>query len=75
MKIVIAVAFIAIIASLGAALLYMMRGDPDDNRDSGSRMVHALAVRVGLSIVLFICLLLAYKLGYIQPTGLRASGF
>jgi len=75
MKIAIAVAFIAIIASLGAALLYMMRGDPDDNHDSGSRMVNALAVRVGLSIVLFICLLLAYKLGYIQPTGLRASGF
>ncbi len=73
MKIAIAVAFIAIIASLGAALLYMMRGDPDDNRDSGSRMVNALAVRVGLSIVLFICLLLAYKLGYIHPTGLRAS--
>jgi len=75
MKIVIALAFIAIIASLGAAFLFMMRANPEDNRESGSRMVNALAVRVGLSIVLFICLLVAYKLGYIQPTGLRASDF
>lgn len=74
MKILIALAFIAIIASLGAALLYMMHGDPEDNRTSGSRMVNALAIRVGLSILLFVCLLLAYKFGYIQPTGLRASG-
>jgi hypothetical protein len=33
-------------------------------------MVRALAVRVGLSIVLFVCILVAWKLGYIQPTGL-----
>lgn len=75
MKIAIALAFLAIIASLGAAFLFMMRGDPDDNRESGSKMVNALALRVGLSIVLFVCLLVAYKLGYIQPTGLRTGGF
>jgi hypothetical protein len=27
---------------------------------------------VGLSIVLFVCILVAWKLGYIQPTGLPA---
>ena len=32
-----------------------------------------LAWRVGLSIALFIALLLAWKLGYIQPTGLPAA--
>lgn len=73
MRIVIALAFIGIIASLGAALLFMMRGDPEDNRKSGSRMVNALAIRVGLSIILFVCLLLAYKLGYIQPGGWRVG--
>ena len=31
------------------------------------------AMRVGLSIALFLCLLLAWKLGYIQPTGLPAA--
>jgi len=33
-------------------------------------MVKALAFRVGLSIVLFICILIAWKLGYIQPSGI-----
>jgi hypothetical protein len=36
-------------------------------------MAHALAFRVGFSILLFVCVLIAWKLGYIQPTGLPAS--
>jgi hypothetical protein len=36
-------------------------------------MARALALRVGFSIVLFICLLVAWKLGYIQPTGIPAG--
>ena len=31
------------------------------------------AVRVGISIVLFLCILVAWQLGYIQPTGLPAT--
>ena len=33
-------------------------------------MARALAFRVGLSILLFVCILLAWKLGYIKPTGI-----
>jgi hypothetical protein len=33
-------------------------------------MARALAFRVGFSILLFVCILMAWKLGYIQPTGL-----
>jgi hypothetical protein len=33
-------------------------------------MARALTVRIGLSVFLFLCMLLAWKLGYIQPTGL-----
>jgi hypothetical protein len=33
-------------------------------------MVKALAIRVGFSIVLFICILIAWKMGYIQPSGI-----
>jgi hypothetical protein len=29
---------------------------------------------VGFSILLFLCVLLAWKLGYIRPTGLPISG-
>ena len=50
----------------------MMRGDGND-RQRSKHMARALALRVGLSIVLFLCLLLAWKLGYIQPTGLPAG--
>lgn len=72
MKIAITLAFLAIIGSLGAALYFMMRGD-GNNSDSSKRMAGALAVRVGISVALFICLLIAWKLGYIQPTGLAVS--
>jgi hypothetical protein len=37
------------------------------------KMAFALAMRVGLSILLFISILLAWKLGYIQPTGIAAG--
>ncbi|RQS71982.1 twin transmembrane helix small protein [Burkholderia sp. Bp8963] len=61
----VAVAFILIIGSLISALYFM-------NRDRGTtkRMVWSLAARVGLSITLFLALLLAYWLGWIEPTGL-----
>lgn len=78
MKIVVALMFLAILASLGGALFFMMRreregSDADAEAQRGKRMARALALRVALSIGLFACLLLAWKLGYIQPTGLPAS--
>ena len=69
MKYLVALAFLAIIGSLGSALFFMMR-DGRDGKPKTSNMARALAVRVGLSILLFVCVLLAWKLGYIQPTGI-----
>jgi hypothetical protein len=40
------------------------------DKGASNRTVHALAFRVGFSIALFILLLIAYRLGYIQPTGI-----
>jgi hypothetical protein len=42
-------------------------------RDKGksNRTVQALTMRVGFSVALFILLLVLYKFGYIQPTGLH----
>ncbi len=71
-KILLLLGFLAIVASLGSALFFMMRTGHDD-ASRGKRMARALAWRVGLSVVLFACLLLAWKLGYIQPTGLPAA--
>jgi len=69
MKYLVALAFIAILGSLGAALFHMMR-DGRHGEAKTSRMAKALAFRVGFSILLFFCILLAWKLGYIQPTGI-----
>ena len=72
MSYLIALAFLAILASLGSALFFMMR-DGTQGKAKTDNMARALAFRVGFSVVLFICILLAWKLGYIQPTGLPAG--
>ena len=69
MKYLVLFAFIAIIASLATALFFMMKGGAKDGAKS-NHMAKALAFRVGFSILLFLCILLAWKLGYIQPKGL-----
>lgn len=74
----VALAFVGILASLASALVFMMRrsdeAEPeDDDRRRAHRMFVSLALRVGLSVLLFLCILLAWKLGWIQPTGLGAE--
>ncbi|MBL0422131.1 twin transmembrane helix small protein [Ramlibacter sp. AW1] len=69
----IALAFAAIIGSLAAALYFMMKEGEGDKPKSG-HMARALAFRVGFSILLFICILLAWKFGYLRPTGIPLSG-
>jgi hypothetical protein len=66
MKIFIAIAFILILGALGSALFFVMR-----DKGRTNRAVNALAMRVGLSIALFLILLGAYEMGWIAPTGLR----
>lgn len=69
MKYVVILAFVAIIASLGCALFFMMKSQADEKSRS-HKMARALALRVGISILLFICILLAWRFGYIQPGGI-----
>lgn len=66
MKILVAIAFVLILASLGSALVFLMR-----DRGKSNRTVKALAFRVGFSITLFVLILVAYSQGWIQPTGIR----
>jgi len=67
----IALAFLGILASLATALFFMVR-DKSENDDAPktSPMAKALAFRIGLSVVLFISILLSWKMGWIQPTGI-----
>jgi len=62
MKAIILLIFLGILASLGSALLHLVR---DEQRTDG--MVRALSWRIGLSVMLFILLLLAWRAGLITP--------
>jgi uncharacterized membrane protein YdcZ (DUF606 family) len=70
------IGFIAILGSLGAAMFFMLKGGENDKlntKSKANKMAKALAFRVGFSILLFICVLLAWRLGYIHPTGIAAG--
>ena len=72
MTYIVAIAFLAILGSLGAALFFMMK-DGTNGKAKTNSMARALAFRVGFSVLLFVCILIAWKLGYIQPTGIPAG--
>jgi hypothetical protein len=69
MKYLIALAFVGILAALLMAGVFMMRDGRDGKPKSGN-MMRALAVRVALSVLLFVCILLSYWAGWIQPSGI-----
>lgn len=72
MKLVIVVALLAILGALAGAGLFMLRRKQDDQSDGAApdkRMARALALRVGLSVSLFLVILLAYVMGWIEPSG------
>jgi DUF2909 family protein len=60
MRYVVIVMLVLIVASLGSAALFMLRKDADPKR-----MVKALAVRVALSLALFVMLMAGYYFGLI----------
>ncbi len=65
MHILVPIAFVLIIASMVSALYFMMH-----DRGRTKRMVWSLAMRVGLSISLFLFILFAHWMGWIQSTGI-----
>ena len=69
MKILIGVAFVGIIGALVLAGVFMMR-DGRDGKPKSPNMMRALAVRVTLSVLLFLCILLSYWAGWIHPSGI-----
>ena len=62
MRIIILVALAGILISLGSALFYLVR-----DKGTTSRTVNALTVRISISVLLFLFILLAYWMGWIQP--------
>jgi Mn2+/Fe2+ NRAMP family transporter len=69
MKTLIVMALVLVLAALAGAGLFMVRkGANPTTRDA--RMAKALALRVGLSIALFVFVLLSWHMGWIKPGGL-----
>jgi cytochrome bd-type quinol oxidase subunit 2 len=61
-KYLIVAVMLAIVASLGSGLYFMLKDKGESNR-----MVNSLTVRIGLSVVLFALLFVAWYTGLIQP--------
>jgi len=66
MKIIVLLFIVFILVSLGSALYYLLK-----DQGKSDRVVKALTVRIGLSLVLFLTLMAAYYVGWIPETGLR----
>ena len=62
MRYVVIAMLLLIVASLGSAVVFMMR-----DRSGSTRMMKALAIRVGLSLGLFVLLTAGYYLGWWSP--------
>jgi len=63
-KIVILSLLFVVLISLGSALVAMAKGDKSD------KMLKSLTWRIGLSVVIFILLLIGQAMGLITPHGL-----
>jgi len=71
MKIAFALILLCIVLALAMAGRAMLGDDGRDPAQSKSRrMFRSLALRVALSVGLFLFILVSYHLGWIRPTGI-----
>jgi O-antigen/teichoic acid export membrane protein len=67
-KIIIIIAFVAILFSLGKALFHLVNYE-----EQSKKTVNALTFRISLSILLFIFLFIAVATGLIKPHGIATK--
>ncbi|MDY0743210.1 DUF2909 domain-containing protein [Paucibacter sp. R3-3] len=66
MKAIVVIALVCILAALASAGFFMLR-----NKTGKRQMARALTVRIGVSVALFLFILLSWKMGWIEPHGLE----
>jgi hypothetical protein len=66
-KYLIILMLVLIIGSLGKALYHLSSTKPQDESNNSAKMVRALTWRIGLSVGLFVLLMVAYYRGWIRP--------
>ena len=64
MKIFVVIGFVLIIGSRGSAMVFLIR-----DRGRTRNVARALGFRVGFSVLLFLMILFAHAMGWIQSTG------
>ena len=64
-KIIIITTMIIILLCLGSGLFYLVK-----DGGKGNRVVKALTIRIGLSLTLFLLMILAFAMGWIHPHAL-----
>ena len=79
MKTVFVLMLLAILAALAGAGFFMLRKPEEAGNAEAGRardpkgMARALALRVALSVSLFLLVLLAWAMGWIKPSGLPVN--
>ena len=69
MRTVMVLLLVAVLVALASAGVVMLRnGRSADER--GKPMARALALRVALSVLLFLFILLSWRMGWVRPTGI-----
>lgn len=73
MKIFFVMLLLAVLGALAGAGVFMLRRRPTGEQPAergDASMARALALRVALSIAAFVLVLVAWALGWIQPSGI-----
>lgn len=71
MKTLMVLMLVAVLVALGSAGFFMLRkGGTAPGADRDRRMARALAVRVALSVALFLLILLSWRMGWVRPGGI-----
>jgi hypothetical protein len=69
MKTIMVLLLLAVLGALAGAGVFMLRKSGDSDQRRSKDMARALALRVALSVSLFLLILLAWSLGWIRPSG------
>ena len=70
MKLGIVIVLIGILGALASAGFFMLKKSDPQQTGRDKKMARALAIRVCLSILLFVLVWVAYAMGWIQPSGI-----
>jgi Protein of unknown function (DUF2909) len=69
MKYFLSALFVLILLALGAGGFFMLRGG-NEQTPKTKKMARALAIRVALSVLVFVMIWVSYGLDWLSPTGI-----